>query len=350
MKALRMAVIGTGALGRHHARILSEMPGVELIAVADMNLRAAAETAERCRTRSTSDYRELLGKVQAAVVAVPTSAHRQVAGDFLAAGVDVLVEKPIAGGVDEARELVELARRHAALLQVGHVERFSPALAAARPFLDDPKYIRIERFGPFSFRSTDIGVVHDLMIHDIDLVLDLVGAPVTDVQAFGTSILGEHEDCVQARLTFSNGSVADLAANRVSPVVRRQMQVWGPGGCVQIDLATREVVHYGRSSVLQFGAGPLERAREPCADIEQLKTEIFGTFIEVHKPIVTPCDQLTEELRAFTLCVTTRQTPCVSGEAALEAMLVARRILDRVAAAPWARPLADTLSVRRLAG
>ena len=350
MKALRMAVIGTGALGRHHARILSEMPGVELIAVADMNPRAAAETAERCSTRSTSDYRELLGKVQAAVVAVPTSAHRQVAGDFLAAGVDVLVEKPIAGGVDEARELVDLARRHAVLLQVGHVERFSPALAAARPFLDDPKYIRIERFGPFSFRSTDIGVVHDLMIHDIDLVLDLVGSPVADVQAFGTSILGEHEDCVQARLTFSNGSVADLAANRVSPVVRRQMQVWGPGGCVQIDLATREVVHYGRSSVSQFGAGPLERAREPGADIEQLKTEIFGTFIEVHRPTVTPCDQLTEELRAFTHCVATRQTPRVSGEAALEAMLVARRILDRVAAAPWARPLADTLSVRRLAG
>ena len=350
MTTLRMAVIGTGALGRHHARILSEMPGVELVAVADMNPRAAAETAQRCRTRSTGDYRELLGTVQAAVVAVPTSAHRQVAGDFLAAGADVLVEKPIATGVDEARELVELARRHEALLQVGHIERFSPALAAARPFLDDPKYIRVERFAPFSFRSTDIGVVHDLMIHDIDLVLDLVGAPVADIQALGTSILGEHEDCVQARLTFSNGTIADLAANRVSPVVRRQMQVWGPLGCVQIDFASREVVHYGRSSLLQFGSTPLERSREPGADIEKLKSEIFGTLIELHKPLVAACDQLTEELKAFTHCVKTRQPPLVSGQAALEAMLVARRILDRTAAAPWMRPLAETLPVHRKAG
>ncbi len=161
---------------------------------------------------------------------------------------------------------------------------------------------------------------------------------MADVQALGTSILGEHEDCVQARITFSNGTVADLAANRVSPVVRRQMQVWGSGGCVQIDLATREVVHYSRGSLLQFGATPLERAREPGADIEQLKAEIFGTFIEVHKPAVPACDQLTEELIAFTHSVRTRQVPRVSGEAALEAMLVARRILDRAAAAPWARP------------
>jgi len=187
------------------------------------------------------------------------------------------------------------------------------------------------------------------MIHDIDLVLDLVRAPVAEIQALGTAILGEHEDCAQARLTFSNGSVADLAANRVSPVIRRQMQVWGPGGCVQLDLATREVVHYGRSSLLQFGVCPLERAREPGADIERLKAEIFGTFIGVQKPMVTPCDQLTEELRNFTHCVRSRQHPRVSGEAALDAMLVARRILDRVAAAPWARPLAGILPARRLA-
>jgi len=355
MTTLRMAVVGTGALGRHHARILSEMPGVELVAVADMNPRAAAETAQRCQThrcqtRSTGDYRELLGTVQAVVVAVPTSAHRQVAGDFLAAGADCLVEKPIAIDFDEAQELVDLARRHEVLLQVGHVERFSPALTAARPFLHNPKYIRIERFGPFSFRSTDIGVVHDLMIHDIDLVLDLVKVPVADVQALGTSILGEREDCAQARLTFSNGAVADLAANRVSPVVRRQMQVWGPDGCVQIDLAAREVVHYRRSSVLQFGEGPLARARQAGADIEQLKSEVFGTFIEVHKPTVTSCDQLTEELRAFTHCVQTRQQPLVTGEAALEAMLIARRILDKIAAAPWARPVAGSIAARRLAG
>src|SRR5262245_20812569 len=190
---LRMAVVGTGALGRHHARILSQLPGVALVAVADTNAAAAAETAEHCRTRPTTDYRELLPEVEAVVVAVPTTSHHRVAGDFLDAGVDVFVEKPIASRVEEARELVDLAARRGALLQVGHVERYNPALLAARPFLADPKYVRAERLAPFSFRSTDIGVVHDLMIHDLDLVLDLVAAPVADVQAFGASILGGQE-------------------------------------------------------------------------------------------------------------------------------------------------------------
>lgn len=335
MNTLRMAVVGTGALGRHHARILSQMPGVELVGIADANAMTVAETAERCQTRGTTDYRELLSEVQAAVVAVPTFAHRAVAGDFLAAGVDVLVEKPIAGTVEEARELVSLARAHDVLLSVGHVERFNPALAVARSFLADPKYIRIERLAPFSFRSTDIGVVHDLMIHDIDLALDLVAVPVADVQAFGVGILTGHEDCVQARLTFSNGAVADLTVNRVSPAASRKMQVWNSGGCVQIDLASREVTRYTPSARLKFGADPLDRAREPGADIEKLKQEIFGTYIEVQKPAVAACDQLTEELLAFTDSVRTRRPPVVSGEAALEAMKVARRVLDQVAAAPW---------------
>jgi predicted dehydrogenase len=344
---LRMAVIGTGALGRHHARILSEMAGIELVAVADTNGQAAAEVARHCQTHSTTDYHELIGKVEATVVAVPTSAHRRVAGDFLAAGVDVFVEKPIASGVAEAAELVELAARHRALLQVGHVERYNPALLAARPFLADPKYIRAERLSPFSFRSTDIGVVHDLMIHDIDLVLDLVGAPVAEVQAFGAGILGHQEDCAQARLIFSNGSIADLAANRVHPVASRRMQIWGADGCVHLDFAARDVVRYIPGPALRFGSGPLEKARQKGADVEKLKAEIFGTYIEVHKPNVVPRDQLTEELLAFAECIRTRTPPLVGGEAALEAMLVAGRILDRIAAPPWATPKP---ALRRQAG
>jgi predicted dehydrogenase len=346
MKNLRMAVIGTGALGRHHARILSQLPGVELVAVADANASAVAKVAEDCRTRGTTDYRELLSQVEAVVVAVPTFAHRAVAGDFLATGVDVLVEKPIAGTVEEARELVDLARRHEVKLAVGHVERFNPALAAARPFLTDPKYIRIERLAPFSFRSTDIGVVHDLMIHDIDLALDLVAVPVADVQALGVGILTEHEDVSQARLTFSNGAIADLAVNRVSPIVSRKMQVWTSEGCVQVDLAAREVVRYAPGARLKFGASPLERSREPGAEIEKLKQEIFGNYIEVRKAVVAACDQLTDELQSFIDCVRMRKAPVVGGETALEAMLVARRVLDQIAAAPWS----EASTARRQAG
>jgi predicted dehydrogenase len=346
MTKLRMAVVGTGALGRHHARILSQMPGVELVAVADSNAAAVAQVAKSCGARGTIDYHELLSEVEAVVVAVPTFAHRTVAGDFLAAGVDVLVEKPIAGTVDEARDLVELARHHGVLLAVGHVERFNPALVAARPFLADPKYLRIERLAPFSFRSTDIGVVHDLMIHDIDLALDLVAAPVANVQAFGAGILTGHEDCATARLTFSNGTIADLAVNRVSPIASRKMQVWTADGCVQIDLAARDVVRYAPSSRLKFGASLLERSRDAGADIEKLKQEIFGKYIEVHKPVVASCDQLTDELLSFTGSVRARQSPVVGGAAALKAMQVASRVLDQIAAAPWS---AASMS-QRLAG
>jgi predicted dehydrogenase len=344
---LRMAVIGTGALGRHHARILSEMSGIELVAVADTNGQAAAEVAQRCQTRAITDHHELLGGVEAVVVAVPTSFHRPVAGDFLAAGVDVFVEKPIASGVAEAAELVELAARHGALLQVGHVERYNPAFVAARPFLAGPRYIRAERLSPFSFRSTDIGVVHDLMIHDLDLVLEVVGAPVSEVQAFGAKILGELEDCAQARLTFSNGTIADLAANRVNPVASRRMQIWDADGCVDLDFAAREVVCYRPAPPLRFGSGPIEKARQRGADVEKLKAEVFGTYIEVHKPNVVPRDQLTEELLSFAECVRTRNAPLVGGEAALEAMLVAGRILDRIAAPPWG---ALKTALRRQAG
>jgi predicted dehydrogenase len=350
MTAIRMAVVGTGALGRHHARILAQMPGVELVAVADTNLAAAAETAARCQTTPTADYRALLGQVAAVVVAVPTSVHAAVARDFLTAGADVFVEKPIAGSVHEAREIVSLADRHKAVLQVGHVERFNPALAAARPFLGRARYIRAERFAPFSFRSTDIGVVHDLMIHDLDVVLDLVAVPVIDLQAFGTAIVSDLEDCVQARITFSDGTIADLAANRVSPVASRQMQIWGADGCVHIDFAARTVVRYAPGPALRFGGTLSERARQKGADIEKLKSEVFGSFIEVHRPAIVPCDQLTEELVAFTESVRTRTQPLVDGEIALKAMVVAERVLDRIAHPSWSAPETHDLAARRLAG
>ena len=347
MTPLRMAVVGTGALGRHHARILSQMPGVELVAVADIDARAACETAGRCGSRAVTDYRELMGAVHAVVVAVPTLAHGQVAGDFLAAAVDVLVEKPIAASAEEARQLVELAAHKGALVQVGHVERFNPAYRAARPILSDPRYIRAERFAPFSFRSTDIGVIHDLMIHDIDLVLDLVASPVADVQALSAAILGGRDDCAQARITFANGAVADLAANRVSPAVRRQMQVWEADQCAHLDFASREVACYSRSPALKFGAGPLELVRQDSADIEQAKREIFGKHIEIQRPAVASSDPLTEELVAFTDCVRNRQAPLVGGTEALKAMLIAELILDQ---AKIARSAGHGQAPRRLAG
>ena len=254
-----------GRLGRHHARILSQMPGVELVAVADTNAAAAAETAAKCRTRSTPTIANWSRRSRRSSSPCPTSAHHQVAGEFLARRRRRLRRKADRRQRRRGpRNWSHLADATGPLLQVGHVERFNPALVAARPLLAHPRVHSRRAIRPFSFRSTDIGVVHDLMIHDLDLVLDLVAAPVIDVQAFGVAILGEHEDCVQARITFADGAVADLSANRVSPVTSRQMQVWGTDGCVHIDFAAREVVRYSPGPALRFGAqrwnGPGKRA------------------------------------------------------------------------------------------
>lgn len=357
MKPLRMAVIGTGALGRHHARILSEMEGVTLVGVADSNPVAAADVAGRCRTQAVTDYHDLLDRVDAVVVAVPTSAHLPVAGAFLAQGIDVFVEKPIALNLDEAERLVELAESRQCLLQVGHVERFNPALVAARPHLNAPKYLRAERYSPYAFRSTDIGVVHDMMIHDIDLVLSLVSSRVERVEAFGISIMGEHEDCVQARIYFRDGCVADLSANRVSPVTRRDMQVWSAEGCAHLDFAAKRAVLYQASPTLKYGTSPLERAREPGANIEQLKSEVFGTYIKVHEPTVAARDQLTEELLAFAHCIRTRKAPPVSGIDAAKAMAVAEQVVEQVKTHTWdaasegpVGPFLHQAALRKLAG
>jgi len=357
MQNLKLIVIGTGALGKHHARILSQMDGVELVAVAELNAAAGREIAEKCGTKWVVDYRDVLDHVDAAIVAVPTFAHLSVASEILQRRIPVLVEKPLASNLLQANTLAELADETDTLLQVGHIERFNPAMIAARPLIGRPKYLRCERFSPYAFRSTDIGVVHDVMIHDIDLVLSCVPAEVIGVEAFGASILGGHEDCVQARVTFADGCIADIAANRVSPVQRRTMQAWSAEGCVSIDFAAREVVAYTRSDTLKYGVSPLDRARQPGANIEQLKAEVFGTFLKVTKPFVPAADALTDELRSFIDCVRMGNAPQVGGAEAVRAMTVAERVLACVASHQWdARadgavgPFARVAVPRKMAG
>jgi predicted dehydrogenase len=334
MKRLRIGVVGTGALGRHHARIYSSLD-TELVGVADTSAERGQAVAESCDTRWFADYRNLFGEVDAVSIAVPTFAHKGVATEFLERRIPVLIEKPLASTVAEAAALVAAAERTQTTLQVGHVERFNPASQVARRLAGSPRYIRAERTSPYAFRSTDIGVVLDVMIHDLDLILDLVRSPLVDVEAFGVSILGQHEDCVQARLRFANGCVADLSANRVHPTSRRNMQIWSTTGCVTVDFTTREVVHYAPSQRLQYGDSPLARASKPGANIEQLKSEIFGEYLRVERPEVSKADALTAELASFVDCVLNEQTPVVDGHAALAAMEAADRVLKSVAAHRW---------------
>lgn len=332
---MKVAVIGVGALGRHHARILATMPGVELVAVADANATQAKSIAELHGCESTSDYRAILDRVEAVSIAAPTFAHREVGSACLHAGLPVLIEKPLASNIADARSLVELAERKRLPLAVGHVERFNPAYAAVKSLTPRPRYIRTERVSPFAFRSTDIGVVHDLMIHDLDLVLDLTGSRVARVEAFGISILGKHEDAANARLTFENGCVADLVVNRVNPFAQRTIQAWSETGCVNADLTSRAVNRFAPSDELLAGDSPLDRAKRPGANIDELKAGLFGQDLKLETHSVSSADALTAELADFIDCCRTGRTPRVSGTDALAALAAADRVLSSIARHQW---------------
>ncbi|MFQ5732598.1 MAG: Gfo/Idh/MocA family oxidoreductase [Planctomycetaceae bacterium] len=335
MSDLQVGVVGVGALGRHHARILAGMEGVTLIGIVDVRTETAVAVAEQYGCEALPDHAALLDRVDAAVIAVPTTGHLEVARDFLRRRVPLLVEKPLAADVAEAREIVEAAESHGTLLQVGHVERFNPTTRTAWPLIESPRYIRAERFSPFAFRSMDIGVVLDVMIHDVDLVLDLAKSPVCRVEAFGLSILGDKEDCVQARLTFENGCIADLSANRVHPGVRRSLTAISAERSVTVDFHAREVACYSRSDRLRYGPSPLDLAKRPDADIDALKRGMFGSFVNVERPAVPDADALTDELASFIDCVRTGRKPLVGGSEALAAMETADAILRCVDEHSW---------------
>jgi len=335
MNRLKMAVVGVGALGRHHARILSELDEADLVAVAETNPAIGQKVALDCGTRWVTDYRELLDEIDAVSIVVPTSAHLDVASEFLMRRIPVLVEKPLAQNLDDAETLVSLSQRHGTLMQVGHVERFNPATEVAVANCGNPKYIRGERLSPYAFRSTDIGAIHDLMIHDIELVLHLAQSAVRRVEALGVSILGGNEDSVQARVTFESGCIADLTASRVHPSSRRAMQIWSEDNTLTVDFHSREVIRYTPSETLRYGTPVPERAKQPGANVEQLKQDVFGKFLHVEQLAVPQQDALTEELRSFIDCVQHDKTPRVGAREALQAMQLAEQIRDSVTTHAW---------------
>jgi predicted dehydrogenase len=328
MARLRVGVIGVGHLGKEHARILATLPDVELIGVADPHFAQAEAVAQRCGTLAFSHHHALLSRVDAAVIVAPTSHHFDLAADFLKQGLPLLVEKPMAATVRQADEMIELAERHGVFLQVGHIERFNPAFEELLHHPLQPKFIACERYSGFSGRSTDIGVVLDLMIHDLDLVLALTAAPLRSVEALGVSVLGGHEDLAQARLTFANGCVADLKASRVHPSAVRCMQVFGPEGFAGVDFARRHLT-------LMQPAEHVRQRRLEGVSAANLKAELFSRHLEVQELDCNAGDQLTRELQEFIQCVRTRQRPRVDGPAGREALALAGRVLESLRSHAW---------------
>jgi len=297
----KVGVVGIGYLGQIHAKIYHEMDNVELFMLADTKLDTAAELASIYGCQATTNYLEMLDKVDAVSIVVPTSLHFDVAQPFLEAGVATLMEKPIAATVDEARKLVDLAAQNEAPFLIGHLERYNPALRAVAAKVAEPKYIEVHRLGTFVNRATDVDVITDLMIHDLDLVLSLVDEEPCDVQAIGASVITDHVDLANVRLTFPSGAVANITASRVSNKRFRRFRVFGPEGYYGINLMDQELDVITKGQVPSGSEFPdLEVDHIKFAAEQPLQVEL-AHFVEVAKGQAMPMVTGLQGLRALQL-------------------------------------------------
>ncbi len=324
---LRAAVFGVGHLGRHHARILSESPGVVLDAVVDPDEERGRGHAERWGCRWYPSRQDLDRAPDLAVVAVPTVRHEEVAAPLLRAGVPCLVEKPLAPDVAACDRILEAAREGGALLAVGHVERFNPAVARAMELGIRPRFLEAHRLAPFPFRSTDVGVVLDLMIHDLDLALAWTGSDVRSVDAVGGATLSEAEDIASVRIRFEDGSVANLTASRLSLKPMRRFRVFGPDCYVSVDSGERY-------ALLVRKAPDFSPAKVAAAAGAADPLQAFRGLLQVEELELEEDEPLRAELADFVTAVREGREPRVTGEAGRRAVAAAERVLEALRSDP----------------
>jgi len=306
---LRVGVVGVGYLGRYHARIYAEMAAVDLVGVADVNQHTAEVIAKRYHCAAHYHADELLDQVDAVSIVVPTSAHKEVTLPFIENDVHVLLEKPVASTVEDAQSIVECAEKAGVVFQVGHLERFNAGIMSLAERAKDPKFIEAHRLGEFVERATDVDVVTDLMIHDIDIVLSLVKSEITHIGAIGLPVLTEHADIANARLEFANGAVANVTASRVSTRKFRRIRVFAHDCYLALNFINQQI------EVVKKGARP-SGSRFPEIVVERIKVE--------------PRQPLDAELEHFVNTVCTRGTPLVSGRDGLEALKVAMQVKEKI--------------------
>lgn len=302
MKKLRVGVIGTGRLGSIHTRVYKELDSVELVGVCDTSKEKLELLAGQFNTPKFSSHKDLIGKVDAVSIAVPTNQHYQIAKDFINKGVNVLIEKPITNNLTQAKELTKLAKKNRITMQVGHVERFNSAFSAIEPIVDNPRFIECHRLSPFPHRSLDIGVVLDVMIHDIDIVLGLVKSDVKHVDAVGVPVLTFYEDIANVRLTFKNGCVCNLTASRISDESMRKIRIFLTDAYISLDYVSQEASLYKK-----------ENGR------------IIGNPLPIEKE-----EPLKKEIESFIDCIINHKTPLVSGLDAYQALHLADQILRKI--------------------
>jgi predicted dehydrogenase len=305
-RRVRVAVVGTGEFGRNHARVYRELENVEFAGIFDQDPARAGEIAKEFQTRAFQEIEELRGAVDAASVAVPTVAHKEVGCRLLEMGIDVLVEKPMARTLQEADELIAASKRNGRILQVGHVERFNPAVLAVEPVVNRPLFFEVHRLGVFTPRSLDVDVIYDLMIHDLDILLALVREPVMEVKAVGIPVLTDKVDIAHARLEFAGGAVANVTSSRVSTERVRKMRFFQQHEYISLDYARRDALRIG--------------VKRPGPQPE------FG-FEKLPAPAVEP---LRAELEAFVEAVKTRVASKTDGQAGRAALELASRVMESI--------------------
>jgi predicted dehydrogenase len=302
---LRTAVIGVGYLGRFHAQKYAQLSGSKLVGVVDANADACAKVAAESGAQAFGDYRDLFGKVDAVSLAVPTPLHHAIGCELLRNGIDVLIEKPIATTVSEARELVDLAQKHGRVLQVGHLERFNPAVLAAAERLRTPRFVESHRLAPFKQRGTDVSVVLDLMIHDIDLIQELVGTPIESIDAVGATVFSGEIDIVNARLRFKGGCVANTTASRISLKQERKIRIFQDDAYLSVDMQQKIL-----TVIRKKDQAPVESPAQ----------------VSIEEESFDQGDALLAEIEAFLKAVRERSTPVVTGEDGLRALETAMKI------------------------
>lgn len=312
MNIVRTAVIGVGSLGQHHARILGKLPDSNLKYIVDTDEKRAAKIAKSndAKPQVLTDFKELIGKIDAVVIAAPTQFHYQIAKPLLENGIHCLVEKPITLNVNEAQDLIEIAQNKNLVLQVGHVERFNPAVIAARPYIHNPKFIEVNRLGPYDPRTAHIGVVLDLMIHDLDMLFYLVQDKAVSFEAHGAKVISDTEDIAKVRLKFANGCVADVSASRVTIEKYRKIRIFQPDAYISIDYAGKNFKMF--------------RKKEGREKITSLLD------IDISKPKIPSNEPLFYELDNFLSSVIEGKKPAVSGEQGRDAVELALNILKHM--------------------
>jgi len=334
VKSFRVAVVGAGRMGKLHARVLSEMDNAELVCVVDINEPTARAVAKQRDCEALTDVRDAVDKVDAAIIAVPTRHHLEAARPFVEAGKCVLIEKPLANDADAAEELLALAAKTGASMQVGHTERFNPAVIAMRKHAIRPKFIEAHRISPFTFRSADVGVVMDMMIHDLDLVLMLAEGNVESVHAVGINVIGAHEDICNARLIFDTGTVANLTASRLAIKTERKMRIFSEEAYLSVDYGKKVGVVITKSQNLDL----IQMARDmDVEDLAELAENVdYAELLKVEELTV---DDSTEPLRqqaeAFRETVVNGAPPVVSAADGLAAIRTADRIVQSIKEYHW---------------